>query len=267
LACATAPIEAENIDRAQTEHWASLAIVSQSRRRSDGRLNQPISSKGYAPMTNPLRLIAAFCVIFLIRPTAGFADDAGEWFVRVGVLEAIYNSSARIATSTGVFPGASASVTNNTTVLFDIGYDPSPNTFIMLMAGIPPKPDLNGTGTVNQLGKLGAVRYGPAILTAGYRIPIPGKLQPYVGAGVAHAIILHNYDAAVSGLSVHNNFGYALQTGVEYAITQRWQAFVDLKQLWLSVNADGLLGGVIPISAKVKLDPTIISAGIKFGFD
>jgi outer membrane protein len=218
-------------------------------------------------MTNPLRLISALCLFFLVIPTAGFADDAGEWFARVGVLEAIYNSSARIATNTGVIPGGSASVTNNTTVLFDIGYDPSPNTYVMLMAGIPPKPDLNGTGTVSPLGKLGSVRYGPAILTAGYRIPIPGKLQPYVGAGVAYAIILHNYDGAVSGLSVHNNFGYALQAGLEYPITQKWQAFADLKQLWLSVNADGLLGGVIPVSAKVKLDPTIVSAGIKFRFN
>ena len=86
-------------------------------------------------------------------------------------------------------------------------------------------------------------------------------------AGVAYAIILDNYDGTVSSLSVHNNFGNALQTGVEYAITQKWQALVDLKQLWLSVNADGLLGGVILISAKVKLDPTIVSAGIKFRFN
>jgi outer membrane protein W len=40
-----------------------------------------------------------------------------------------------------------------------------------------------------------------------------------------------------------------------------------LKQLWLSVNADGLLGGFTAVSAKLKLDPTIISAGIKFRFD
>jgi outer membrane protein len=218
-------------------------------------------------MTNPLRLFIVLFLAFLMRPTAGFADDANEWFVRVGVLEAIYNSSARISTNPGVIPGASANVTNNTTILFDIGYDPTPNTYIMLMAGIPPKPDLNGTGTVSQLGKLGAVRYGPAILTAGYRIPVPGKLQPYVGAGFAYAIMLHDYDGAVSSLSVHDNFGYALQAGLEYAITQKWQAFLDVKQLWLSVNADGLLGGVTPVGAKIKLDPTIVSLGIKLRFN
>lgn len=218
-------------------------------------------------MPNPLRLLAALCTAFLMAPTAGFADEANEWFARVGVLEAIYDLNARIATNTGVVPGASANVTNSTTVLFDVGFDPSPNTYIMLMAGIPPKPDLNGTGTVSQLGKLGAVRYGPAILTAGYRIPASGKLQPYVGAGVAYAIMLHSYDGAVSGLNVHNNFGFALQTGLEYTVTQKWQAFVDLKQLWLSVNADGLLGGVIPVNARIRLDPTIVSAGIKYRFN
>src|SRR5258707_5822956 len=93
-------------------------------------------------------------------------------------------------------------------------------------------------------------RYGPAILTAGYRITVPGKLQPYLGAGVVYAIMLHNYDSAVSSLNVHDTFAYALQAGVEYAITQKWQAFVDVKQLWLSVNADGLLGGFIPVSAR-----------------
>jgi outer membrane protein len=151
--------------------------------------------------------------------------------------------------------------------MFDIGYDPTANTYVMLMAGIPPKPDLNGTGSVTELGKLGSVRYGPAILTGGYRFPVTSNFQPYVGAGFAYAIILHNYDGAVSDLHVHNNFGYALQAGVEYVITRKWQAFLDLKQLWLSVNADGSLGGLVPVTAKVKLDPTIISAGIKYRFN
>src|SRR3981189_658629 len=100
-------------------------------------------------MTHALRLLAVLCMAFFMRPTAGFADEANEWFVRVGVLEAIYNSSVRISTNAGGSPGASANVTNNTTVLFDLGYNPTPNTYIMFMAGIPPKPDINGTGTVS----------------------------------------------------------------------------------------------------------------------
>jgi outer membrane protein W len=72
--------------------------------------------------------------------------------------------------------------------------------------------------------------------------------------------------SAVSA-TVRRKSNQPIRHGLKYAITQKWQAFVDLKQLWLSVNADGLLGGFTAVSAKVKLDPTIISAGIKFRFD
>jgi hypothetical protein len=34
-------------------------------------------------MTNPLRLIPPLCLALLMRPTASFADDAGEWFAKV----------------------------------------------------------------------------------------------------------------------------------------------------------------------------------------
>jgi hypothetical protein len=34
-------------------------------------------------MTNPLRLIPPLCLALLMRPTASFADDAGEWFARL----------------------------------------------------------------------------------------------------------------------------------------------------------------------------------------
>jgi outer membrane protein len=208
--------------------------------------------------------MCALSLAGLLCPDASFADEVGEWFARVGALEAIYHSSAIISSNAGTIPGATAKVSDNTTVLFDVGYDVTSNIFVMLMGGLPPQPDILGRGTVTALGKLGDVRYGPAILTAGYRAPTLGEFQPYVGVGVAYAIILHSDDAAVSSLKVHNDFGFALQAGVEYALSQKWQAFVDVKQLWLSVSADGLIGGVDPVAARVKLNPTLISAGIKF---
>jgi hypothetical protein len=60
-----------------------------------------------------------------------------------------------------------------------------------------------------------------------------------------------------------NLFGMALNTR---SLKSGKHSYI-LKQLWLSVNADGLLGGFTAVSAKLKLDPTIISAGIKFRFD
>jgi outer membrane protein len=213
-------------------------------------------------MTNSSRLVLALCFIHLLLPSTCLADEANEWFERFGGLSALYHSSATVSTPEGLIPGATANVGDSTTVILEWGYDPTPHTYIMLMGGYPPDPKINARGSIASLGELGAVTYGPAVLTAGYRIPVPWKVQPYIGAGATYAVILGDHDAAVSHLHVHNNLGYAMQAGVEYPITKRWQVFLDVRELWLSVNAEGSLGAV-PINARVKLDPTLISVGFK----
>jgi outer membrane protein len=191
------------------------------------------------------------------------ADEANEWFERFGGLSALYHSSAKFSTPGGLIPGATANVGDSTTVIFDVGYDPTPNTYVMLMGGYPPDPKISARGSIASLGELGAVTYGPAVLTVGYRIPVSWKLKPYFGVGAAYAVILGDHDAAVSHLHVHNNLGYAVQAGVEYPITERLQVFLDVRELWLSVNAEGSLGGTVPVTARIQLDPTLISVGFK----
>jgi outer membrane protein len=134
----------------------------------------------------------------------------------------------------------------------------------VFLAGIPPKPTISGQGSIEALGDLGAVRYGPALLTAGYRLPAIGNVEPYVGGGVAYAIIFRNFDGAVENLRVHNNFGSVVQVGADFRITDTLAVFADVKQLWLSVNANGALYGEVPVTARVKLNPTLVSVGIKF---
>jgi outer membrane protein W len=38
---------------------------------------------------------------------------------------------------------------------------------------------------------------------------------------------------------------------------------MDVRRLWLSVDATGALGGEVPIAARVRLDPTLITLGWK----
>jgi len=64
---------------------------------------------------------------------------------------------------------------------------------------------------------------------------------PMEGVGAAYAIILNDFDGSVSGLHVHNNWGLALQAGIEYRLSRRWELFVDYKRLWLDVKAEGFL--------------------------
>jgi outer membrane protein len=134
------------------------------------------------------------------------------------------------------------------------------------MLGIPPRPGITGRGSVASLGTLGEVRYGPVIVTGVYRLPRMGPVRPYAGLGAAYAIILDPDDGSVSRLRVHNDWGFVLQAGVEMDLGRRWGAFVDVKRMWLSVDADGFVAGNVPVAARVRLDPTLVSAGLKFRF-
>src|SRR5882762_2393767 len=116
--------------------------------------------------------------------------DENRWFARVGTLGAMYHSSATIAPDGKTNPGASAHVSNNATLMFDIGYDVTKNFSVMLMGGVPVKPTITGKGAVASLGELGRVYYGPAILTGTYHFGRLGSFRPYVGTGLAYCIIL-----------------------------------------------------------------------------
>jgi outer membrane protein len=188
------------------------------------------------------------------------------WFVRIGMLDAIYHPSATIAMSGQTIPGATATVSNNVTVMFDLGYDITKAFSIQLMGGIPPKPTVTGERTVASLGDLGAVRYGPVVLTGNYHMPRMRGWRPYVGAGAVYAIILDDHDRAVSDLVVLNNVGFVLQGGVERSIANNLELFFDFKEVWLAVDAHGKLAGGVPVTARVRLDPSVIAIGVKFRF-
>jgi outer membrane protein len=201
-----------------------------------------------------------------VAPDNRKGRKTSRWFGRVGISRIHYNDGAAIALDGAVIPRASAEVTDNTTLTFDVGYDLSDRWAIMVMAGVPPRAAVIGEGSVAAFGKLGSVRFGPAILTAVYRLPEWHRLRPYVGAGGAHLFIIKTYDAAVTDLQAHDSWGVVAQTGVEYRLSEKWELYADYKHVWLRVRADGLLAGE-PVKARVKLNPDVISAGIKFRFD
>ena len=192
--------------------------------------------------------------------------EGSPLFIRIGVVGAAYHSGGTISTGGTVIPGASAIVSNNVSVTFDIGCNVTKDISTQLMVGIPPKPTITGEGTVAALGELGAVRYGPAILSGLYRARRFGPFQPYAGVGASYAIILKDHDASVSNLHVRNNFGFVFQAGTEYSLTRKWSLFADFKEVWLAVDAHGKVSGVGPVTAHVKLNPSLVSAGFRYRF-
>src|SRR5258706_4392834 len=123
----------------------------------------------------------------------GASQEESRWFGRIGILGALYDSHARIAANGNAIPRATANVSDDITVIFDVGYEITKNLSVLLMAGVPPKPTVTGEGAVSSLGKLGNVRYGPLLLTGTYSWQW-GAFRPYGRIGAAYAIILNDFD-------------------------------------------------------------------------
>jgi outer membrane protein len=189
-----------------------------------------------------------------------------KWFSRVGILVAPYHSSANIATNGQPLSGGTAEASSNMSVTFDLGYELTKNVSVSVMSGIPVKPHVTGEGTAASLGVLGKVRYGPMIVSGYYRFPKTGRFQPYVGGGAAYAIIFKNFDGSVKNLKVHNNWGSVVQGGAEYQVNSKYTLFIDFKQVWLAVNARGVLDDGTPVKARITLNPSLLSVGVKFHF-
>lgn len=187
------------------------------------------------------------------------------WFVRLGAAGVYLDSSASVKLMGAPFPGASATASDNYTAVFDIGYYIYPNISITFTGGYPPTTTLTGRGAIAPFGTVGKATYGPAILTAQYHFDGLGAFKPYLGGGVAYAIIVNAQDGAVSNLRVEGAPGAAIQAGFDYAVDQHWGVFVDVKKLFLKVDANAELGPV-PVSAKITLDPLIVSTGISYRF-
>ena len=185
-------------------------------------------------------------------------------FTRVGFLLAPYHSSATIATNGQLLSGGSATASNNMSVTFDLGCDITKNISATVTSGIPVKPHVTGEGTASSLGILGKVRYGPMIVAGQYRFPKIGRFRPYAGGGAAYAIIFNNFDGSVKNLQVYNNWGSVIQGGTEYEVNSKYTFFVDFKEVWLAVNAHGVLDDGSDVKARVKLNPSLITVGVKF---
>ena len=115
------------------------------------------------------------------------------------------------------------------------------------------------------LGEIGAATYGPMTLTAHYHFNAAGRLQPYVGAGIAAMLVFGERDGLLTRLNLDPAVGITLQAGVDYMVNEKWGVFADVKKAFLKTEASGYLGDT-KVEADVQMDPLVIQAGLTFRF-
>lgn len=109
---------------------------------------------------------------------------------------------------------------------------------------------------------LGHVWVLPPTLTAQYHFAPKAAFSPYVGAGINYTIYYNQKSGAARSVNYDNDFGLALQAGVDYWINDKWFLNLDVKKLWLNADAKVDAGLGTLINAKVDLDPWIFGIGV-----
>lgn len=188
-----------------------------------------------------------------------------DWLVHVGPAMLSLADGAEMRVGGIPLDGAGLDTDPQYTAVVEIGRFVAPQIAVSLTLGAPPVAKFDGTGTIEGLGRLGSVRYGPAGLTAQWH-PLRDKaFQPYVGAGVTYMHVFNTKDGALTDIHVDDDLGPLIQAGAQYFFTKRMGIFVDAKKGWLRSKANASLG-TAPIDADLKLDPLVLNAGLAYRF-
>ena len=117
---------------------------------------------------------------------------------------------------------------------------------------------------------LGSVWLLPPTLTLQYHFYPTKTLKPYVGAGLNYTLFYGVKSGAVKDVKYDNAFGFALQGGVDYMLTDKYFLNFDIKKLFLKTDVDVDASNADPaatsVPAKVNIDPLLIGFGVGMKF-
>lgn len=197
----------------------------------------------------------------LMQELPGFrGKQAGDLVVGFGAIGVLPQKGGRVD-AIGGKPEASDTLTPQ----LDLTYFLTSNLSLNLIAATS-RHDVSVKGSALGDVDLGRVWALPPTLTLQFH-PLPAaRLSPYVGAGVNYTVFYGeggSRTAPVSKVDVENSWGWALNAGVDYALTPEWGLNLDVKKLFLRPDVS-VNGGAI--GARADLDPWIVGAALRYRF-
>ncbi|MBP0444273.1 OmpW family protein [Roseomonas sp. SSH11] len=186
--------------------------------------------------------------------------QAGDVVLGAGLIGVMPRSGGRVS-AIGGRPEASDTVTGQ----LDLTYFVLPQVSLNLIAATT-RHDVQVRGSAIGDVDLGRVWALPPTLTAQFH-PFPAaRISPYIGAGLNYTFFYGEgggRTAPVTKVDVKNDFGYAVNLGVDVELAPRWLLNVDAKKLWLNPGVAVNSGA---IHARADLDPWILGASIRYRF-
>lgn len=187
-------------------------------------------------------------------------EEQSPWQIRLRLLGVFPEDNGSVH---GV-PGSGLDISDSVVPELDITYYFTKNWAAELILGVTPH-DINGTGTIASLNKIGEVWLLPPTLTLQYHFTDFGAFKPYVGAGINYTFFFDQKAYSADSIDVKDTFGWALQVGFDYMFDEHWGLNVDVKKLFLKPDFDVVVAGQA-LSGKADLDPWIVGLGVTYRF-
>lgn len=184
---------------------------------------------------------------------------AGDWMLRGRALAIVPDES----TSTTI--GGTVDVSTAYTPELDLTYFIFDNIAVELIAALA-EHDAVAVDTAVGDVDLGDTWLLPPTLLAQYHFPtsIGGvPVKPYVGAGINYTFFFGTSTEDVETLNFTNDFGWAVQAGIDIDIADDWVFNIDVKRFWIDTEVSINEGAIL---ADVAINPWVFGVGFGYKF-
>lgn len=238
-----------------------------------------------------LRLSALFAGALMTVGAAAHAQTAGTTVVSAGWFRVMPQSKSEPlrTTNVGGVPvnlvsnGTGADVEDADTLGLAVSYFFTDNISGEVVAGVPPRHQLTGKGTLAQFGEIASVRqWSPAILAKYHFGSAKQRFRPYVGLGVNYtwfsdAKITNTAfsnatfgPGATSTAKAESSWNPVFNIGATYAVTDHWLVGLSISYLPLKTKATiqtrTATGVPITSETSIKIRPVVTFLTVGYAF-
>lgn len=204
------------------------------------------------------KTLLAVALAAALAPSFAMAEK-GDIVVRLRATQVSPDEKSKLDNAT-FGANSDLKVDNNTIPELDISYYFTKNIAaeLILALGTRHKVEADLNGTKVDLGKVNLL---PPTLLAQWHFNPDQTFDPYVGAGISYIRAMDNSLSLPDSTDIHisrNNWGAALQAGLDFNLENKWLLNVDVKKIWFDTTVR--LDGVGKID-NLDIDPWVVSVG------
>jgi outer membrane protein len=210
--------------------------------------------------------LALFLGIFSTLPASAQEfkpKEAGDFLIRLRGIGVLPEEDSELTVDGNEIPGE-ATVDDTFVPELDISYFFTDNLALELILATS-RHDVEALDTPLGDADLGEVQLLPPTLTLQYHFLPQERFSPYLGAGINYTVFFDEEEGAASSIDYEDSFGFALQAGIDYALSGNWSLNFDVKKVFLDTDVETTVEGT-DIEADVDIDPWIIGIGVGYRF-